>query len=227
MSRFNILLLAIFQIGCVRNSVIEKKEPKKLHKTIIIGSSISSGTGASSYALSWAGLLKEGNSEDTFINLSKPGYATFHFLPTGTQNVPILPDTTVNISKVIQLRPDVVIISLTTNDIAYRYTPTTYITNLKVITDFLDFNSIRYLITSTTLRNDFTRAQSDSAFSICKLLRQHYNPKNQYVEIMSTIADTIQLKIALKYYSNDLIHPNNIGHNQIFKKIQSGYLQIK
>lgn len=227
MARVIILLLVFFQISCAKDPIVEKKASKKFNKTVIIGSSISSGVGASSYELSWAGLLKAANVEDTFINFSRPGYATFHYLPTGTQNVPIRPDTTVNISKVIQLKPTVVIISLTTNDISNGYSPATYMANLKVITDALELSLIKYFITSTTLRNDYTVSQRDSAFSICKLLRQNYEAKNRYVEIMSTIADTIKLKIDSSRYANDYIHPNDLGHNLLSKKIQSKYLQYK
>jgi len=226
MTRLIILLVVLLEASCVKKTSIEKNTTKKHNRTVIIGSSISSGVGASSYNLSWVGLLKDNNLEDTFINVSKPGYATFHFLPTGTLNVPIAPDTTVNISKVIQLKPDIVIISLTTNDVSYGYAPGTYMTNLKIITDLLDANSIKYLITSTTLRSDFTHAQSDSAFTICKLLRANYEFAH-YVEIMSTIADTTTFKIDPKYYFTDLIHPNDLGHSLLYKKIEAKYLEFK
>jgi acyl-CoA thioesterase I len=191
------------------------------HKTVIIGSSIASGVGASQYSNSWAGLMATNNSEDTFINNSVPGYTTFQFLPTNYPNPPIRPDTTLNITSVLRLKPDVVVISITTNDIANGYTPSVYMRNMRVITDTLKAHSIKFLITSSTVRDDLSHVLNDSLLVVSHKLKDTYS--NNFVEIMSLIADTTTLKPKTELYTSDKIHPNNAGHALLYSRINLAY----
>jgi lysophospholipase L1-like esterase len=180
-----LLLFALLFVKCRK----EDNNCNSKIKTIIIGSSIASGMGASDYLRSWAGLITRENSNDAFINYSVSGYTTFHFLPTNFQNSPIHPDTTVNISAVIKQNPDFVLISITSNDIANGYKPVRYMENMKIITDSLSKYSIKYLVTSTTLRGDLSYRLNDSLLKISNRLQDRYEKK--YVNIMSAITDTI------------------------------------
>lgn len=197
----------------------------KEKKVIIIGSSIASGTGASRLSKSWAGLLANKYPTIGFRNMSVGGYTTFHFLPDifGDlyQGYTITPDSTVDISRVIERKPDYVIISITTNDVAYGYSPTEYMRNMKIITDSLQANKIPYLVTSTTLRDDFSDANRKKLLSIFTSLNKRY--KKNFIDIMTAIADTAILRINRSMYINDLIHPNDDGHYAIFKRIDSAF----
>jgi acyl-CoA thioesterase I len=194
-------------------------------KTIVMGSSIVFGGGASNYNNSWVGLLTSNNTDDSIINFGRSGYTTYQFLPTNFTNAPVPPDTSVNISAVLKQKPDLVIVSITTNDIANGYKPATFLTNIKLITDSLQKHSIKYLITSTTLRGDLSMSLNDSLFVLAHRLRDSY--QNRYVEIMSSIGDTLTLKPRDEFYSSDRIHPNNAGHYQIFSRVNPIYRSIR
>jgi lysophospholipase L1-like esterase len=214
-----LLTIPLMMMGCKKSQ--EFSGATKKIRTIIIGSSIARGIGASTYENSWAGLMAKNNLSDSFVNQSIPGYATFHFLPTNFSGVPISADTTVNITHVLRQKPDIVLISITSNDVAYGYTPAVYMQNIKTIIDSLKAHSIKFLVTSTTIREDLSKSSNDSLLVIARKLREQY--LSNYVEIMSVIADTTSLKAKTAYYSSDRIHPNDAGHALIYLKINPAY----
>jgi lysophospholipase L1-like esterase len=195
------------------------------NKVVIIGSSIAKGVGASSYNYSWAGLMAANNIRDTFLNYSIPGYLTFHFLPANFTNLPIQPDANVNITAVIKAKPSIVIISITTNDIANGYTEDCYMENMKTITDTLEKYKTKYIVTSTTIRADLNPSLNASLLTLANRLKERY--QINYVNIVSLIADTTTLTPRLQFYSADKIHPNNPGHKLIFEQVNSTYQKIK
>jgi lysophospholipase L1-like esterase len=216
-----VLLFPLLFLKCKKEDNISNSRIK----TIIIGSSIASGVGATDYVRSWAGLITRDNSDDAFINYSVSGYTTFQFLPTNFRNFPVPPDTTINITAVLKQNPDIVLVSITSNDIANGYNPVMYIENMKVLTDTLKKHSIKYLITSTTLRGDLSVRLNDSLLVISNRLKDRY--ENKYVDIMSAIGDTIALRPYPHFYASDRIHPNNAGHAQIYSRINMAYKNLK
>jgi acyl-CoA thioesterase I len=225
--RLNIIVLLLIALCSCRkekNNVVPAASYSG-QKVVIIGSSIASGVGATSYDNSWPGLMALNNAKDTFINYSVSGYLTFHFLPYNFPNSPIRADTNVNINAVMKTKPGAVIISITTNDIASGYTPARYLANMKVITDTLEKYKIKYLITSTTLRGDISHALNDSLLTLAGKIKSSY-PKS-YIEIISLIADTVSLTPNPQLYNSDKIHPNNSGHRILFNRIDSVYQKFK
>ncbi len=217
-----ILILTVVSLLACKKEQINNTSPANSH-IIIIGSSIASGIGASVTKKSWSGLLAAKYAGTSFHNLSVPGYTTFHFLPDVFgelyKGYTITPDSSVNISHVIRMQPNLVIISITTNDIGYGYSTTEYMRNMKIITDSLQANKILYLVTSTTIRDDFAETNRKKLLSLAISLGKRYGQK--FVDIMTPIADTSTLRINKEFYSSDLVHPNDNGHYLIYQRIDS------
>lgn len=216
------LLLTLIFFSCKKS---ESLPIPKGNQVFIIGSSIARGVGASSPSKSWAGLLAGKYTNIDFQNLSVGGYTTFHFLPDVFADIyhgyTITPDSSVNISRVIERHPAYVIISLTTNDVGYGYSPSEYMRNMKIITDSLLLSKIPYLVTSTTLREDFSITNRSKLLSIFVSLNKRY--KTGFVDIMTAIADTATLRINRDMYTNDLMHPNDAGYEAVFRRIDSAF----
>lgn len=222
-----VLLISILVIlyGC--NKPAREKPPIKI---AVIGSSIGAGVGATDISLSWVAEIQRQNPDSHLLNFSKSGATTYHFLPehyssTSLQkNRPVpLPD--VNIDQVIKHAPKIIIISITTNDIARGFSPEEYMNNMEIIVDRMRNAGISFIITSTTLRNDVDLTKKKA------LLRLYYNLRSAYldrfVDIMTPLADTSRLSIYPHLYNHDRIHPNDDGHAKIATQVNKVLQRFK
>jgi acyl-CoA thioesterase-1 len=221
------LSLSILFISCTEPNDPPYTPPQNYKEKItvvIIGSSIASGEGASNYANSWAGTLQN-NSQDNIINNAKGGYLTYHFLPeTIWNNLGIETDVNRNITTSLKLNPDLIIFSITTNDIANGYTVDEYMANMKVMTNLCEVNHVSYLVGSTTPRI-LDSKKMKALIEINDRLKTEYDNKfvNYYNEL--TNLDTFTIKSI--YDAGDNLHPNNAGHKVIFDAIYPVYLKQK
>jgi len=199
------------------------------NSVIIIGSSIASGEGASSYEKSWAGKLSDNNKVDQFQNLSIWSSTTYHFLPLSytdfckSINRPT-PDPRSSVSTVIAKHPDFVILSITTNDIMSGYAPSEYLRNIQIITDSLEKARVRYLVTSNTIAGSFTVRQKQDAKSVLLALPVIYG--RAYIDIMTPLVDTSKMEIRKNLFVSDYTHPNDDGHLSLFTRIDSAYKKL-
>jgi acyl-CoA thioesterase-1 len=221
------LLISILFISCTEPNDPPFSPPinyKEKITVVIIGSSIASGEGASNYANSWAGILQS-SSNDSIINNAKGGYLTYHFLPeTIWNNLGIETDVNRNIKTSLKLNPDLVIFSITTNDIAQGYTVAEYMANMKVMTDLCEANHVRFLVGSTTPRI-LDLKKMKALIEINTKLKIAYEDK--FVDYYNELTDLNTFTIKSVYDSGDALHPNNAGHKVIFDAFYPVYLQIK
>jgi len=231
---FKILLVSIL-LSCNKEQVkkvdleMEKIEIPISRRTIVIGSSIAAGVGATPGG-GWVNLLQNEFSTDKFTNFGVPGSTTHHFLPTVfyTSNLANrfpLPDTLKNVDAVVKMNPQIVIVSITSNDVALPLPLDIYMNNIKCITDTLEKNNISFLVTSTILRDDFSLDRKKKLLVLYKRLQELYNDK--FVDIFTPNGDTSTLQINPVYYSSDKIHPNNEGHRNIYLNIRTLYEKIR
>lgn len=226
-SNWLLLSLSILFISCTEPSDPQYPQyvtNKDKITVVIIGSSIASGEGASSYANSWAGTLQY-DSQDNIINNAKGGYLTYHFLPeTIWNNLGIETDVNRNIKASLKLNPDLIIFSITTNDIANGYTVDEYMANMKTMTDLCELNHVSFLVGSTTPRI-LDSKKMKALIEINNRLKTIYEDKfvNYYNEL--TNVDTFTIKTI--YDAGDNLHPNNAGHKVIFDAFYPVYLKIK
>lgn len=185
---------------------------------VILGSSTAEGVGASNYQYSWVGRLQNSRIANKFkiYNLSKGGYTTYHFLPKNyNTKYPNLIDTSRNIDKALTLNPQIIIISLPSNDVAKGYSLDETLNNYKVYDSICKTNKIRlYLTTTMPRRLDISKklllkTQRDTLLKL-------YEP---YVfNFYDPIVDS-NLEIQKIYDVGDGIHLNDNGHNILFQEV--------
>jgi lysophospholipase L1-like esterase len=191
-------------------------------KIVIIGSSTAAGVGASSYANSWAGLftnyVASVNSSNTVVNLAVPSYTTYHVLPTGTSTLSNRPsvDTLHNITAAIALHPDVIILSLTSNDAANNYSLSESQTNFQTIVRTATSSSIPVYTTTTAPRN-ISEQGRNLLIATKDWINSTYG--NSAIDFFSTVANS-DATINPIYNSGDDTHFNDAGHKIFFNRVK-------
>ncbi|AWK07250.1 hypothetical protein HYN56_24680 [Flavobacterium crocinum] len=224
---FLFLLLSSLFVSCTESddsSQFQHFKKKEKITVVIIGSSIASGQGASNYSNSWAGLL-EAESNDSIINNAKGGYLTLHFLPETIPNkLGIETDEKRNITASLKLNPNLIIFSLTTNDIANGYTVDQYISNMKIMTDLCENNNVSFLIGSTSPRL-LDMKKNKALIEVNTMLEAAYG--DRFVNYYNELTDPETYKIKSIYDAGDALHPNDAGHKVIFNDFLPVYLKVK
>jgi acyl-CoA thioesterase I len=202
----------------------EKVEPdaNKTKVISIVGSSTAYGVGASPIDSSWVRRLQSQTLLDqrkaNVINLALSGFTTYHVLPTNSSSGNgITVDTSRNITKALGYQPDLVIISLPSNDIAYNFTDAEILNNYSILIRLIEEKNVPYIITSTQPRNFPELALRKRLKDLNSQLSTRF--PSHIVDIYSDLADTTDLKIKAGLDSGDGIHVNNKGHAIIFKAI--------
>lgn len=188
----------------------------------IIGSSTAAGDGATSFDSSWVAITTryyKGLGELTStVDIAVSGTTTWNGMPssfvppTGNPQPPD-PDPAHNVTKILQLGSNVVVVGYPTNDIAFGYTLTQFLSNLRTIYDsVVKAGKVAY-ITTTQPRNDIS-------FSLRQmLLRGRDSILNEFpqrsLNFWDPVADPTTLTILPQYSAGDGIHLNNAGHAAI------------
>ena len=198
-------------------------------KVVVIGSSTSAGTGASSYANSYVGKLTayyqqntNDNLDTTVTNLALGGTNTYNALQSGLAQVPgrpYPPDSNRNVDKALSYSPDVIIINFPTNDIASGYTKTEYMFNLRQMYSKIINANVRCYITTSQPRNldvahrQFLRDLVDS-------IKNTFGTYSiDFWTDLVTGGDTNQIRAAVS--AGDSIHVNDVGHNLLFLRVKN------
>jgi lysophospholipase L1-like esterase len=203
-------------------------------KVVVMGSSTSAGTGASTYDSSWVGRFQKfyrqnvNDNIDTVVhNLAWYGQTSYHQMPTGwvspVANRPAV-DQEHNVSKAISLSPDIVIINLPSNDVANLYWPgssplyTTKETmdNFRYMKQVLNNNGIKTYFTTTQPRNDMDFTKRQMQAQLLDSIRNNFAGfVLNFWDPLVTSDGQYMLRADLK---SDDIHPNDIGHRLLFNQ---------
>jgi lysophospholipase L1-like esterase len=198
--------------------------PQAGNRIVLIGSSIAAGVGASTYDSAWAGRyakhLPTLAPAWQLTNLAVPGYTTYHVMPKGWKTPAGRPavDTAHNLTKALSLKPDVLLISLTGNDISNGYAASEYEANFDSLHAIATRAGVAVWITTPLPRtaNDSAKRRLVSALRTRILSR--YAPRAlDFYEGLGDAAGAI----LPKYNSGDNIHPNNAGHALLFSRVRA------
>lgn len=197
-------------------------------KVVIMGSSTAYGVGASTYANSWAGrteaFLNQNTTDgkDTVVyNISFPAYDSYQEMPDGFVPPPgrPLPDQDYNVTKALSYNPDVVIISLPSNDISYGYARSETMSNFRIMSSTIFANGARCYITTPQPRNDFDALQRDSLFSLVDSITMTFGPfAVNFWDCLVTDDGTLGLKDEYRATGTPH-HLNDLGHEMLFDRI--------
>jgi len=200
-------------------------------KAVVMGSSTAYGTGASTYANSWAGLteiaLNQNASDgaDTIIyNIAQPGYTTYQEMPDDFVSPPgrPVPDLDFNVTKALSFSPDVVIINLPSNDISYGYSKAEMINNLRAMSAYIFAGGAKCYITTPQPRNDFTQDMRDSLRQLVDSVNMSFGA--YAVDFWNPLVTNDGLYMMKDEYAASPLHVNDAGHQQLFLKIMSSYI---
>lgn len=222
--KFTHLFLILF---CIANGSFAQM------KAVIMGSSTAYGVGASTYANSWAGRIESCLNQNTtdgldtiFYNIAWPAYDTYQEMPTGF--IPPagrpFPDEDYNVTKALSFQPDVVIISLPSNDINYGYSKSEMINNLRVMSATIFAQGIRCYISTSQPRNDLDQSHRDSLLAMVDSINNSFGP--YAVDFWSPLVTTDGLNMLRDEYRAvpNPIHLNDAGHEVLFGKIRDAYI---
>lgn len=216
----SIVFLFAFLIACEEEKdkvviPVNNIEIAKKTKVIIMGSSIAEGAYLTD---SWAKLLAI-DTNLVVTNMAKAGYFTRHYLPLSYQNPNNLQkvDTLRNVEKVIKLAPDLVIISLTINDIANGVTIDEYVGNMEIITSLLKQKSIKVIVTTTAPAAPLPLELRIRLKTLAERLKVLFLAVDIYTPLESK---TDMYLPNIELYHSDYLHPNSMGHKIIFDPIQ-------
>lgn len=224
----SILLNPRVLCGDFEQHLTEFKPPYLLRnqkKWVVMGSSSAFGAGASSYADSWAGQLKDVAAQfgAEVINIARGGYTSYQALSSRcrvSSDRP-QPDAAHNVDLAIELGADLVILSFPSNDAASNYSAEETAFNLLAIRAALTAEQIPLLVLGAQPRNMVTSKQQ-LLLALDNLLKPRFSPC--LVELYPLLVDNAG-NLAAQYNSGDGVHLNNAGHNLISGLLTTAILQ--
>lgn len=186
----------------------------------IIGSSTAAGEGSTTFDSSWVAITtryyKGLHQLTNTVDIAVSGTTTWNGMPTGytppsgisPAPLPINPDQ--NVTKILQLGSDVVIIGYPSNDIAFGYTLSQYLANLRTIYTTVTAAGKIAWVTTTQPRDDIAPNLRQLALQGRDSIISEF--PNRSLNFWDPVTDPTTLGILAKYAVGDDIHLNNAGH---------------
>ncbi|MBS1654508.1 MAG: SGNH/GDSL hydrolase family protein [Bacteroidetes bacterium] len=192
-----------------------------------MGSSTAAGTGASSYANSWAGKIQAYYQQNTtdgidtvFYNIAIGSYTTYQEMPSDFSTPSGRPsiDASANVNKALSYSPDVIIISLPSNDMANGYSKKEYMNNLRLMYSRIITAGVKCYIASTQPRSTLSTAGRDSLRTLVDSINNNFGLYT--IDFWDDLVTTDGLNNLKPTLTSDGIHPNNTGHNYLFIRVR-------
>ncbi len=189
---------------------------------VVIGSSTAAGTGATSTATSWVGLLRaymQGEEPTTqVVNLAVGGYTTYHVLPTGTvpptgRPAPVVEN---NITHALDYKPWLIVVNLPSNDVTNGYTTAEVMANYATLQATAAAAGVPIWFTTTQPRNLPAQAQRDQQLEIANLTLATYTSYG--IDVWNGLA-AADGTILPAFNSGDGIHLNDAGHAFVYQQV--------
>jgi lysophospholipase L1-like esterase len=178
-----------------------------------IGSSTMTGAGASPLSNGLPTLLSQwvtSNSNDgVFYAIALGGTYSNMFVPDGTTPQS---DWNRNIDAALSLDPDIIIISLPSNDPSFN-TNDQFLANLHTIFDRCQEANVYCFITTTQPRTEYSSALQQMLYDAAERINTDF--KRFAIDVLTPLADPYSVQFPAKtkdIYNADSIHVNNAGH---------------
>jgi len=186
----------------------------------IIGSSTAAGEGASTFAKSWValtvnyykGLGELTNYNDIAVSgtTTWDGMPTGYPIPSGITPTPDMPNPDHNVTKILELGSNVVIIGYPSNDIAFGYSLAQYLANLRTIYAAVVSVGKTAWVTTTQPRDDISPSLRQLALQGRDSILAEFPQRS--LNFWDPVADPSTLGIQAQYEYGDGIHLNDAGH---------------
>jgi lysophospholipase L1-like esterase len=195
---------------------------------VVMGSSTAAGSDASSYNNAWVGRLQNHfrksttDGVDTVVqNIAQYGYATYHEMPSSF--LPPLgrpvPDPNHNVTRALSFSPDVVIINLPSNDIAFGYTKKEMMDNLRLMYNNITASGVKCFIGTTQPGNHLTPAQRLAQRELVDSINLNFGYYSiDFWTDLVTNDGLYGLRDAVRAIPSDY-HINDLGHLLLFQRV--------
>ncbi len=189
---------------------------------VILGSSTSAGTGASTADSMWVNryrkYLRSMDSSVVVVNLAIGGYTTYHVMPTGY--VPPVgrpsPSPNNNITFGLAYKPWAIIVNLPSNDAASGYPIPEQLANYDTLKARATAVGVPIWFTSTQPRNFTDALQRDQLRIMRDSTMARYSP---YAIDLYTGLSAPDGTILPQYGFGDGIHLNDAGHRYVYERV--------
>ena len=186
---------------------------------VVMGSSTAFGAGASTPDKSWVGLLKKSTvaATATIHNIARGGDLTYQALSTTcviSSDRP-KPAPANNFEKALEFKPDLVILSYPSNDIAVGYSVNEAAANLLLLRWQFAQKNIPVLIVSAQPRN-IAKEQQAKLIELDSILRPLVGAC--YVDVYQKLVGS-DGNLAAQYNAGDGVHLTDAGHQIVFDSV--------
>jgi lysophospholipase L1-like esterase len=191
-------------------------------KIVVLGSSTSAGSGASTIDSAWVNRYREYlqsiNPNNEVVNFGVGGYNTYRIMRTGFIPPPGRPNPDIvrNITAAINESPDAIIVNMPSNDVSLGFSYIEQMDNLDSIVEIADLNNIPIWICTTQPRNFADTNKLNLQWEVKDSIYAHFNPYT--IDFWSTIAMP-DYTINPTYNSGDGVHLNDLGHGLLFQRV--------
>jgi lysophospholipase L1-like esterase len=187
----------------------------------ILGSSTAAGGGATTFDSSWVGrtalFYKNLGQLSRYYDLAFSGSTTWNGMPTSfvfpsgvTIAATDTPDRADNVTNILRLGSDVVVVAYPTNDLYNGYTMTEFMSNLHVIYDSVVAVGKICWVTTTQPRDDANPTQRQLLLAGKDSIMAEF--PGRALDFWTPVTDPSTLGILSQYSAGDAIHLNNAGH---------------
>ena len=218
MKIIQVLSLLLITVACVRNK--GTKIPVEPDRIVILGSSTAQGFGASRPDSAWVGRVKAYfGDKKQIINLAKGGYTSYQMRQTSAALVPQrpAPDTARNITKALTYQPDVLILSMTTNDVSAGFALSDYFKNVDEVISQARAAGVKRVYVTTSLPRSSVDLPKRQILS-----QQRQQTMARFGQMTIDLWAGFEgdsLKLNPKYDVGDRIHLNDAGHKILAERI--------
>lgn len=189
---------------------------------VVLGSSTSAGTGATSADSSWVGryrnYVKGLDSTAYVMNLGIGGYTTYDIMPSeyvapGGRPAPKVNN---NITMALTYQPSAIIINMPSNDATNGYTIAEQMANFRLLNELGAANGVPVWATTTQPRNLAALAGRENLMTMRDSILTYFGTRA--IDVFTELAEA-DGTIKPIYNSGDGIHLNNAGHKHIFDQV--------
>ncbi|MCH2224070.1 MAG: SGNH/GDSL hydrolase family protein [Crocinitomicaceae bacterium] len=189
------------------------------YKIVVLGSSTAAGTGPKKKKNTWVNryrrYVKNLMPQAEVINLAVGGYTTYHLMPSDIKNPQDRQqaDTLRNITTAIAENPDIIIVNLPSNDMAWGYSYEEQIQNFDTIVARAKMNNIPIWLCTTQPRN-FEPERRTLQFNMKDSMERIY--KGETIDFWTDFSMSDH-SINPIYDAGDGVHMNDEAHAILFK----------
>jgi len=190
---------------------------------VVLGSSTAAGVGLEDKTKSWVGLMDSAYTKYEIVNLAIGRICTYHIRANG-DSVPGKPhpDTAHNITKALTYHPNIIIINLPSNDVAYGLSVDEYFSNINRVIN--QANDVEFYVTTSQPRNYPDSADRKKLKKIKKLTKPMFG--DHALNFWKGIANK-DGSIKPIYDVGDGIHLNYAAHRIFFNRIDKKITKLK